>query len=67
VQSADELSHVTIDRRPAGASTRLRQLATDLFPMPAQKSLWRREQVASASLRQDSRQRGKEGAIGGAQ
>jgi hypothetical protein len=35
--------------------------------MPAQKRLWRHDQAASASLWQDSRQRGKEGAIGGAQ
>ena len=34
--------------------------------MPAQKRLWCREQAVSG-LRQDSRQRGKEGAIGGAQ
>jgi hypothetical protein len=30
----------------------------------AQQRLWRHEQAASARLRQDSRQRGKEGAIG---
>ncbi len=35
--------------------------------MPAQKRLWRHEQAAPAWLRQDSRQRGKEGAIGRAQ
>ena len=34
--------------------------------MPAQKRLWCHEQAASGR-RQDSRQRGKEGAIGGAQ
>jgi hypothetical protein len=32
--------------------------------MPAQKRLWRHDQAAAALLRQDSRQRGKEGAIG---
>jgi hypothetical protein len=32
--------------------------------MPTQKRLWRHDQTASAWLRQDSRQRGKEGAIG---
>ena len=31
--------------------------------MPAQKCLWRHDQTASARLRQESRQRGKEGAI----
>jgi hypothetical protein len=34
--------------------------------MPAQKRLWRHDQAASAWLRQDSRQRRKEGTIGGA-
>ena len=32
--------------------------------MPVQKRLWHHDQTASALLRQDSRQRGKEGAIG---
>jgi hypothetical protein len=35
--------------------------------MPAQKRLWRDDQAASAWLRQDSRQRGKENTIGWAQ
>jgi hypothetical protein len=35
--------------------------------MPAQKRLWRHDQAASAWLRQDSRQRGKESTIGWAQ
>jgi hypothetical protein len=35
--------------------------------MPAQQRLWRCDQATSAWLRQDSRQRGKEGAIGWAQ
>jgi hypothetical protein len=48
-------------RRP---SLRLRPLAAHEFAMPAQKRLWRHDQAASALLRQDSRQRGKEGAIG---
>jgi hypothetical protein len=35
--------------------------------MPAQERLWRHDQAASAWLRQDSRERGKESAIGRAQ
>jgi hypothetical protein len=35
--------------------------------MPAQKRLWCHDQGTSAWLRQDSRQRGHEGAIGWAQ
>jgi len=35
--------------------------------MPAQKRLWRHDQAAPALPRQNSRQRGKEGAIGRAQ
>jgi hypothetical protein len=35
--------------------------------MPAQKRFWRHDQSVSTLLRQDSRQRRKESAIGGAQ
>jgi hypothetical protein len=54
-----------IDGRTARTSTRLCPLASHEFPMPAQKRLWRHDQGASG-LRQDSRQRRKEGTIGGA-
>lgn len=50
-----------------GASTRLRPLAAHELGVPAQKRLWRHAQAVSPWLRQDARQRGKEGAIGGAQ
>jgi hypothetical protein len=60
-------SDAIIDGRTARTSPRLRPLARHEFPMPAQKRLWRHDQAASAWLRQDSRQRGKEGTIGGAQ
>jgi hypothetical protein len=65
-ETQHELSHPTIDRRTAHGPLRLRPPATNELPMPAQKRLWCHEQAASG-LRQDSRQRGKEGAIGGAQ
>jgi hypothetical protein len=42
----------------------LRPLAIHEFPMPAQKRLWRHDQAAPG-LRQDARQRRKEGTIGG--
>jgi hypothetical protein len=67
VRKRDELADAIIDRRTAGASTRLRPLAADELSMPAQKRLWRHDQGPSPWLWQDSRQRGKEGAIGGAQ
>jgi hypothetical protein len=63
----DKLADAVIDGRTTGASTRLGPLTTHELPVPAQKRLWRHDQAASALLRQDSRQRGKEGAIGRAQ
>src|SRR6266540_4414463 len=63
-EAHDKLADVIIDRRTAGASTRLRPLTTHELAMPAQKGLWRDDQAASALLRQDSRQHGEEGAIG---
>jgi hypothetical protein len=66
-EAQNELSHPTIDGRAARGSPRLRPLATDEFPMPAQKRLRRHDQTAPAWLRQDPRQRGKEGTIGRAQ
>jgi hypothetical protein len=65
-EAQHELTDPIIESRTAGASTRLRPPATDEFPMPAQKRLWRHDQAASAWLRQDSRQRREEGRIGGA-
>jgi hypothetical protein len=63
-EAHDKLTDAIIDGRTAGASTRLRPLAADELPVPAQERLWRHDQAASALPRQDSRQRGKEGAIG---
>src|SRR6266511_5176492 len=66
-EAQNELADPIIDGRTARASTRLRPLASHEFPMPAQKRLWRHDQAASAWLRQDSRERGKESTIGWAQ
>jgi hypothetical protein len=66
-EAQHQLSHPIIDGRTPRGPLRLRPLAAHEFPMPAQQRLWRRDQATSAWLRQDSRQRGKEGAIGWAQ
>ena len=66
-EAQSELADAIIDRRTAAVSTRLRPLAAHELPVPAQKRLWRHDQATPAWLRQDSRQRGKQGAIGRAQ
>ena len=66
-EAQHELADAIIDGRPARAPGRLLPLATHKLPMPAQKRLWRHDPAAPACLRQDSRKRGKEGAISGAQ
>jgi len=66
-EAQSELADAIIDGRPARAPGRLLPLATHKLPMPAQKRLWRHDPAAPACLRQDSRKRGKEGTISGAQ
>jgi hypothetical protein len=66
-EARDKLADAIIDGRTARALTRLSPLAPHELPVPAQQRFWRHDQAASALLRQDSRQRGKQRAIGEAQ
>jgi len=47
-EAQNELSHPTVDGGAARRQPRVRPLATDEFPMPAQKRLWRHDQAAPA-------------------
>src|SRR5207253_1573572 len=62
-----ELADVIIDGRTAGASTRLRPLATHELPMPAQKRLRRHDQTVATPRRKQSGERGEQSTIGWSQ
>jgi len=63
----NKLLEELLDRPASSPARRLCPFAADEFAMPAQKRLRRHEQSTPAIMRQQPRQRGEKGAVGGSQ